>query len=245
MKKTFHINEKRVAAGYYRRIFLLNIPSLGILLSILAIVVLFYVPEENVTIPEVIHQYVFYGTYFCVLYSFIVCLIGSEIADIFLKAHREHTYIEISDYCLVVSQHCQTLFCEGRFRSYKKLWIIDLRSVESVECVKNHITINAPARYFNEDASWLQYEKTENGVDFDNWWYNTNGGKLVHTVEITDFYTHGERIVRRIKFCSEKVIERTERRERFRREMLEIARNTRHQKGISDKYIPPKYRTFR
>lgn len=187
----------------------------------------------------------FYVLYFSVAYSFIVCLIGSIISDVLLKAHTEHTYIEIADSLLVISQHDQTVWNEGGFHSYKKLWIIDLKEVEEVECIKNQLVITAKARYFNERADWLHYEKGESGVDFDNWWYNTNGGKIVQTVEITDFYTHGERIAKRIMFCSKKAIDQAERRERFRKEMLDIAKNTKRRRGISDKYKEPVYRQFR
>lgn len=245
MKKTFHVNEKILAAKYNRRLFLVNLPSISLIISLLAIVLIFYVfGDGKVSIPDVIHSYVFYGTYFCVLYSFIVCLFGSILSEILIKAHKKHTYIEISDSSLVVSEHFQTVFCDGKFRSFKKLWIIDLKDVKNVECLQKSIVITAKARYFNENADWLGYVRTENGVDFDNWWYNCNGGKEVHSVEIHDFYTNSERIAGRILLCSDKIIERTKQREEYRRRMLEIAKNTKHKRGISDKYKPP-HRKFR
>lgn len=246
IRKTIHSDKKRISAKYNHRLFLLNLPSVAVLISAFAVAaIFFYIADDGSNVPTVIFTTLFYCLYFASLYSFIVCLVGSIISHVFLKAHSEHTYIEISDSYLVISQHDQTVFNEGRFRSYKKLWIIHLKDVEQVECIKNHIIVTAKARYFNEDAEWLHYERGEDGIDFDNWWYNKNGGKDVQSVEITDFYTHGERIVKRILFCSNKVIDRTQRRERFRQEMLEIARNTKKRKGISDKYEPPKYRTFR
>lgn len=243
MKKTFHVNEKIISAKYNRRLFLVNLPSLSVLVSLLAIVLIFSV-FGNVSIPEAMYRYIFYGTYFCVLYSFVTCLIGSVIADISVKAHKKHTYIEISDSFLILSQHSCTRFCEGRLRSYKKLWIIDLNDIEDVECLQNSIVITAKARYFDQDADWLGYVRTENGVDFDNWWYNSNGGATVHSAEITDYYTSGERIAQRIRLCSEKISERTRKREEYRRRMLEIAGNTDHKRGISDKYKPAR-RKFR
>ena len=109
MKKTFHVNEKIISAKYNRRLFLVNLPSLSVLVSLLAIVLIFSV-FGNVSIPEAMYRYIFYGTYFCVLYSFVTCLIGSAIADISVKAHKKHTYIEISDSCLILSQHSCTSF---------------------------------------------------------------------------------------------------------------------------------------
>ena len=246
MKKTIHADKKRILRKYNTRILLLNLPSLAAGIAALAIVGLFHIiGTENLNIPKVIYSTMFYTLYFSVAYSFIVCLIGSIISDVLLKAHSEHTYIEIADSLLVISQHDQTVFTDGKFRSYKKLWIIDLKEVEEVECIKNHLIITANARYFNENADWLHYEKGDNGVDFDNWWYNKNGGKTVQSVEITDFYTYGERIAKRIMFCSRKAIAQAERRERFRKEMLDIAKNTKRRRGISEKYKEPTYRTFR
>ncbi len=246
MRKTFHVSKKRILFKYNKILFILNLPSISLLISFLAIVMIFYIIDsENVTIPDILNEYIFYGTYFCILYSFIVCFVGSIISDVCLKAHMKHTYIEIADSNLVVSQHSQTVFRDGKPQSYKKLWIVDLKTVEQVECVKNHLFITADARFFHENADWLSYESGADGIDFDNWWYNSNGGKNVNFIEVTDFYTFGERIAKRIRFCSDKIIAREQRREKFRREMLEIAANTHHQRGISEKYTPPKYRTFR
>ena len=122
-------------------------------LASLAIVTLFHIIEiDQLDIPKVLYSTMFYTLYFSLVYSFIVCLIGSIASDILLKAHTEHTYIEIADSLLVISQHDQTVYTEGKLRSHKKLWIIDLKQVEEVECIKNHIIITAPARYFNENA---------------------------------------------------------------------------------------------
>lgn len=245
MKKTFHINEKRLVSVFNRRLFLANIPSMSLMLALLVIVIISVTADMN--IPSVIYKSIFYGTYFCVAYSFIVCIIGGIFADTAIKSHKQHTSIEISDSLLIVSELCQSVRCDGKLRHYKKLWIIDLNDVESTEYVKNYIIIHGKARYFYQDADWLGFERTENGVDFDNWWYNSNGGEIVHTVEIHDYYTDGERIAERIIFCSNKIAERTRRREEYRRQMLEIAKNTKHKRGISEKYKAPykQGRTFR
>ncbi len=237
MKKTFHINEKRLASVFDRRLFLANIPPMSLMTALLVIVIISVTADMN--IPSVIYKSIFYGTYFCIAYSLIVCIITGIFAYISIKAHKEHTSIEISDSLLIISELYQTVRCEGKLRHYKKLWIIDLNDVEDVEYVKNYIIIHGKARYFCQDAEWLGFERTENGVDFDNWWYDSNGGKTVDTIEIHDFYTDGERIAQRILFCRDKIAERTRRREEYRRQMLEIAKNTKHKRGISEKYKPP------
>lgn len=246
MRKTIHASEKRILGKYNRRMIIACLPGAAALVSILIIVLLFYViSPDGVSIPSVLNQVIIYGTYFCVAYLFIVCLIGSIVSDILLKAHREHTYIEINDSSLIVSQHSQTVFTDGKRQSYKKLWVVNLKNVEYVEYAKHTVIIGAPARFFHENADWLHYESTPDGIDFDNWWYNSNGGKNVSTVEVADFYAHTERIAGRIQFCSDKIIAREARREQFRRQMLDIAKNTKHKRGISDKYVPPKRRKFR
>lgn len=244
MHKTFRIDEKHLAAKYNRRLFLINLPSIAIALS-LSLVVLLFITLAKTNPPIIIYRTIFYATYFCAAYSFIVCLTGSIISAVVIKSHRLNTYIEISDSVMVISEHYRTCIQDFKLVYYKKMWVVKLKDVTEVSCVRNHITILSNARYFCERTDWLGYEKTDNGISFDNWWYDSHGGKNVNTIEITDFYTYGERIVRRIAFCSHKIKEREERREAFRREMLEIARNTKKRKGITDKYQEPKRRVFR
>ncbi|MBQ5319848.1 MAG: hypothetical protein J6K17_12205 [Oscillospiraceae bacterium] len=237
MHKMIRINEKRLAAKYNRRIFLAALPALSILISLL-IVVLIFVIKLGTALPQQMYRTIIYLAYAAIAYGFIVCLIGSVLEDILIRAHREHTYIHIADSVMVVSQHCRTVFRDWKWVHYKKMWVIKLSEVENAECIRNHITLTAPARYFNEDSSWLGYTKADEGINFDRWWYDTNGGKNVDSLEITDFYTHGERIVRHILHCANKVRAREQRRAQFRREMLEIARNVNYPHKLKDRYQP-------
>lgn len=236
MQKMIRVNEKRLSAKYNRRIFLAVLPAISILISLLIIVLIFVVKLD--TMPREMYRTVFYATYAAVAYSFVVCLIGSILEDILIRAHREHTYIQIADSVMIISQHCRTVFRDWKWVNYKKMWIVKLSDVTSAECIRNHITLIAEARYFNEDASWLGYTKTDEGIAFNRWWYDKNGGKLVSSIEITDFYTNGERIVRHILHCTNKIREREKRRESFRREMLEIAKNVKRPKKFPDRYQP-------
>ncbi|MDE7278368.1 MAG: hypothetical protein K2N26_01400 [Oscillospiraceae bacterium] len=111
-----------------------------------------------------------------------------------------------------------------------------------MECIRDHLTITAEARYFNEDANWLGYSETEDGISFDRHWYDVNGGKQVQSIEVTDFYTYGDRIARHITHCADKTRERNIRRENFRREMLEIAKGVKHSHKLKDRYKPQKKR---
>lgn len=233
------VNEKRLSAKYNRRIFLFSLPALSIIISLFVIVVVFIVWLDS-EMPREMYSTIFYAAYAACAYGFIVCLTGSVAAGILIRSHREHTYIQICGSVMVVSQHTRAAFMDWKWIHYKKMWVIKLADVENVECIRNHITITAKARFFNEEAEWLSYQKTDDGIEFDRWWYNSNGGKDVSSVEITDFYTYGDRIARHINHCARKTRERELRRQAYRKEMLEIAKNVNHPKKLPDRYKPPK-----
>lgn len=240
------VNEKRLAVKYNRRIFLAALPALSVIVSLFVIVLIFVV-RLDADMPSEMYRIIFYAAYGSCAYGFIVCLIGSFCEEILIRAHREHTYIQIADSVMIVSQHARTVFQERKWIHYKKMWVVKLADVERVECVRNHLTITAKARYFNENAAWLGYSKSEDGsgISFDRWWYDSNGGQNVSSIEITDFYTYGERIARHIDHCARKTRERNARRQAYHTEMLRIARNAHHPKGLTDRYQPKKTRKFR
>ncbi len=246
MKKKFNIHSKRVAMKYNRIIFLLNLPSIGGLISFALIVFMFYVwNDSKEALPPIILFCILIGTYFCILYSFFVCLIGFFMAKILLESHEKHTYIEIDDIHLVVSAHTQTVLQKGKWQSYKKMWIFNLNDIDEVEYYKKHIIIYGKARYFHENTDFLNYTKTENGIEFSHWWYNKNGGKTVNIVEVSDFYKYGDRIIKKIMRSSNRIKERTDRRQKFHKKMLYIANNTDRKIGLSDRYTEEKRKEMR
>jgi hypothetical protein len=165
-----------------------------------------------------------YAAYGASAYSFLICFFGSLLSDVRLGGHRNNTYIEISGASIIVSQYNQTGFMRGKPVYYKKLWIADLKDIEEVIYARKRITIVGKARYFNSEADSLRYERTDDGVKFEHWWYDSNGGSEVRRFEAADYYLYGERIAKRIAVCSRKIKEREIKRETFRREMLEIAK---------------------
>ncbi len=241
LRKMIRVNEKRLAAKYNRRLFLVSLPAVSVLVSLFIIVMIFAAGFKT-DIPQEMYRTVFYAAYAACAYGFVVCLIGSVTESILLRAHREHTYIRINGSVMVISQHVRTVFIDGKWVHYKKMWVVKLADVKNAECIRNHITVTADARFFNEDASRLGYTETDDGIAFNRWWYDNNGGKLVHSIEITDFYTYGERIARHITHCAEKVRAREARRESYRREMLEIAKNVKRPDRLRDRYTPPRKR---
>jgi len=239
MDRVMRINEKRLARKYNIRILFVNLPAISVALALLVIVYVFIYKNTHRP-PDFLYRAVFYSFYAITGYSFAVCLAGTVISSVLIKAHKEHTYIEISDSLLVVSQHMQTVYRDRRFAHYKKMWVANLNDVTDAVCVKNRITITGKARYFYEDCNWLKYVKTENGISFERWWYDQNGGKTVNSVELIDFYSFGEHIAKRILRASHKVRERTRRREEFRRKMLAIAASAAPPTGIvAEKYKNP------
>lgn len=244
MQKMIRVNEKRLAAKYNRRLFLAEIPAVSIIVSLFAVTVVF-VYCLKAAMPAEMYRAIFYAAYAACAYGFVVCLIGSVLEEILIRAHREHTYIHIAGTVMVVSQHERTVFQEGKWVHYKKMWVVNLGDVENVECIKNRLTITAKARYFNENAAWLGYRREGEGIAFDRWWYDQNGGRDVSVIEITDFYTYGERIARHITCCANKTRERANRRMAYHAEMMAIAKNTYHPKKLRDRYQPPPRRTFR
>ncbi len=244
VRRMIRVSEKRLAARYSRRIFLASIPALTVLISLLAVVVVFVI-YLDADVPQEVYLTIFYAAYASTAYGAVVCLIGSIMEDILIKAHRENTYIQISGSVMVVSQHSRSAYIDGKWVHYKKMWVIDLADVENVECIRNHLTIKTKARYFHEDASWISYHKTDDGISFDRWWYNENGGKNVDSVDITDFYTFGDRIADHIDHCAGKSRQRELRRQAFRNEMLEIAKNVKRPQRLPDRYKEPERNPYR
>lgn len=244
MQKMIRVNEKRLAAKYNRRLFLAEIPAVSVIVSLFAVTVIF-VYCLKADMPAEMYRVIFYASYAACAYGFIVCLTGSILEEILIRAHREHTYIQIAGTVMIVSQHERTVFQDGKWVHYKKMWVVKLADVENVECVKNRLTITAKARYFNENAAWLSYRREGDSVAFDRWWYDRNGGKDVSVIEITDFYTYGERIARHITCCAHKTREREQRRMSYHAEMMKIAKNVNHPKHLPDRYKPSVGRTFK
>lgn len=247
MQKMIRVNEKRLVFKYNRRIFLAALPALSVIVS-LAVIVFIFVIRLKSEMPTEMYRTIFYAAYASCAYGFIVCLIGSVIEEVLISAHREHTYIQIAGTVMIISEHVRSVYQDKKWVRYKKLWVVKLADVENAECIRNHLTITANARYFNENVEWLGYEKNEDGggISFDRPWYDVNGGKIVSKIEITDFYTYGDRIARHINHCAKKTRERERRRQEYHREMMEIAKNVNHPKYLQDRVKPAKIkREFR
>lgn len=231
-----HADIKRLERKYGRLIFLLNLPSIAAVISLLIIVYAVLRGAENV--PAYIYRTVFFVLYCSAVYSFVVTLAVSVIETLVVRGHKNDTYIEIFNSVMVVSRHSGTGVENGSLCDYKKLWVIALADIEKVSCLRSKMVISAKARCFEGKSRWLGYETDEKGdIDFDYWWYNENGGENLQNVEFQDVYTYSDRIAQRIIFCSEKCREREIRRQEFRKRMLEIAgRSKKAGRGLEPRY---------
>ncbi|MGN0666174.1 MAG: hypothetical protein ACI4KF_06570 [Huintestinicola sp.] len=235
MHKLIHADKKRIAQSYKRLLFLLNLPSAAVGLSLVIIV---NVVLRDADVPITIYRVLFYALYAAVVISFIATLTVSVAETLSLRGHGSDTYIEIFDSEMIVSRYSGTGLDNGKLCSYKDLWVIDLNDIENVTCTRNKMIITSKARYFYGKSEWLGYEQGENGdPDFDFWWYNENGGQIIQKVEFKDVYTYSDRIAQRIIFCAEKYKQKQLRRQEFRQRMLEIAGRTKKAgQGLEPRY---------
>lgn len=197
---------------------MLNILPIAFVLMLL--VMAYFPPEQR---SMIYYRFYFLFLTICMGYSFVTVLTGSLIAHSRLSGNMKHTFVEIENGSLVVSRYTQSVFRDGKFIDYKKLWIIDLAKVEDIYYYKGTVIVTAPARCFHEESDWLSFTKTRDGIEFDRWWYDMNGGTLLNGVEIPDDFASGQRIARTIENATGIMRRKEEKRREFRERMLAIA----------------------
>ena len=219
MTKLFYASTKKLNNRYAKRLLLINILPILITLTLLVIV---WINKNHV------NRIIYYYTILIILsstvgFSFVTVLIGSLISTRRLKYNKQHTYVEIHNKNLLVSQYCQAVSRDGKIIVYKKLWVVNLAKITDIYYHKNGVVVIAPTRLLYEQSDWLTYTYGRRGVKFDKWWYDTNGGKLLNGVQIRNMFSSSKRIARTIQNVSGKMqIKDTERKD-FRERMLQIA----------------------
>lgn len=207
MHKLIRINEKKLRRRYNKRLFIACLPSVSIAVTLLALTVI--KPWEE---TPFYYRFFFMMLNIAAVYAFAACFAGTIIINLVLHGHRRHTYIELFRSHLVVSKAVETRYSSRRLVSYKKLWVLPLTELEDVFCDRNVITVTGKARLISDRADWLDYTCDEHdGLKFDNWWYDENGGSDVTTIEIGDYFLGAGRIADRISFCAERCKLRRER----------------------------------
>lgn len=237
MHKMIRSSGRIIGRRFDRILFAFNIPSLTVAAALLIISRLIMARME---IPDGFYGIYFAAVYIAVAYSFAVTLVITVNANMRLRGHEKYTYMEIFDSQMVVSEYVSTVYFQGKFHDYRRLWVINLADIEQVTCTRSRIVIKSKARLIEQRADWLEYSEEDGRISFDYWWYNDYGGELVETAEFADNYFYAERAAQRIIFCSQKQKEREVRRSEFRKRMLEIAGRSR-----TERRKKPKERVFR
>jgi hypothetical protein len=208
-----------------------------------AAVILFFDVLLGFQIPIALTRIIITALSFAFLYGFFVVVISLNLTKHRIAGHRENTYIEIYDKNLIISQFVQTAVINKSVRTYKRLWIADIKTIDDIIVKKRSVIFKIKAKYFNDDADFLAYEKSEDGLRFKKW-MPPDAGKSVTSFEITDNYTDSERIAQRIFLVAGNIRARDARRERFRKEMLERAKNAPRLTRLRDRVQPkrrPRY----
>jgi hypothetical protein len=208
-----------------------------------AAVILFFNVILGFQIPYTLSRIIITALTFVFLYGFFTVVIFSTINEHRLRGHKENTYIEIYDKNLIISQFVQTAIINKSIRTYKRLWVADIKTIDDIIVKKHTVVFKIKAEYFNDDALFLAYEKSEDGFHF-KMWMPPDAGKKVSSFEITDHYTDSERIAQRIFLVAGNIRARDARRERFRKEMLERAKNAPRSTYLKDRVQPkrrPRY----
>lgn len=222
MCRHFNIRYKKLRARYNSKIFLANI----IPISITVVMLCFVIYNSFSVNPIAYYTYIFTVMTAITGFSFISVLTGSIIESYKLKYHSQYTYADIVGETLIVSVFQQVYIFSEKPIIYKKLYIINLKDIEDIYYSKKNLVVISPTRMFYERADWLTYSVKENNIEFDRWWYNKNGAKLVNGVKIPDMFMNMERIARTISKCSGKAKSHYEERMKFRQKMLTIAETT-------------------
>jgi hypothetical protein len=233
MDKIFRINEKKLTIRYNLRIFFAALPALGVIFAAFLLTYAIIVPFPG-RLPQTVYRILFPVMSWAFLYALIVVVIGSIIETILLKAHKKHSFIQIKGKYLIVSEHVQTVFVRGMPVSYKKLYVANIKDIDDIIVKQDSVTFVINADYYTDRTDFLEYEFLDNDeIKFKYWLADET--HRVKKFTVNDRYTHAERIAQRIFLVAGKVRERDARRERFRREMLERAKNAKRPRQFPDR----------
>lgn len=222
MHKLIKVNEKKLLIKYNKRLFLFNLPAISIVLTLLMMT---FLPLGER--PPMYYRFTFAMLNAACAYSFFVTLAGFYIINSRIRAHRKDTYIEIFRSDMIVSRSMGAIF--GKSEGFRKLWVINLEDIEEASCCKGIITLTGKARLITGRGEWLGYSCDDtDGLRFDNWWYDDNGGENVTSVEIGNLFTNPERVAERITLMSERVKERKKRFLSYRSRMLELSEKSKN-----------------
>jgi len=222
LNKFIFVDTKKLKKRYRSRMFAVSVPFLQLNI-VISLFVLFSSEKShrldyNIFMAKLI--LVGFGSLLVVLTA------GVVISKHFISVHKKNTFIDITSKSLVVSRHSQTYFNKFKPAYYKKLHIINLSELQSINIVKGKIVIKGKVRTLYEKAEWLIYSCNENGICFDEWWFDRNAGTFSDGIEIPDLFLQTARVVKFVRRASSLEKERVSRRKKYHEKMLEMAKSS-------------------
>jgi hypothetical protein len=197
--------------------------------------IIFVIPA-GANIPHSVITLIMTGTAIALALAFIVCAVGSIIASKNLKMNKLHTFIQINEKSLVVSEFLKFSFSQNA--AIKSLFICDIRDIDDFLLTGNKIVIKLKAdtaKKYIGNVKFLSLSNIDDTIIVDN---ENLSAVNVKKITITDVFPLPLRIAQRIFLVAGNVREREARRNRFRQEMLERAAKAPRYKTLRDRFRP-------
>ncbi|MDR0904014.1 MAG: hypothetical protein LBM59_05220 [Ruminococcus sp.] len=243
-KKIFPAFLQKLRQRYYKRLLVACIPAIAFIFAAFIITIIFVIPGDA---SRFVNRLILSGLSISLLYAFIMCAFGGKIIDTLLRMHKSHSFIQINEKSLVISEYSgMEIFSK---KIHKKLWICDIRDIDDIIIRNNKITFKLKgggkyARFYKEPAEQLTIKPIDNEIIFDDFTAE-NRGLSVGRFTITDNFALPLRIAQRIFLVAGNVREREARRTRFREEMLERAAKAKRYTRLRDRWRPEIKRDIR
>ncbi|MGN0654520.1 MAG: hypothetical protein ACI4KD_06345 [Oscillospiraceae bacterium] len=219
MSRRFSAGIKKLSARYNKRIFLVNIPSLALIITL---AVISYFSKDDI-MPIKYYSFFFTILTFLLGYSLVTVFIGSALATVKLDGHKKHTFIHIKNNFLIISKYKQTVLLSPDCDQYKQLDIIKLDEIEDIYLFGKKIIIVAPTRKITERADFLDYDIKDGELFFCDSWNSSCAGEMCAGVEIGNLFKRPMAIAKTIERCQKNSLEKQRKRSEFRERMLSMA----------------------
>lgn len=225
--RRFSAYTKKIARRYNFRIFLANILPLCLVVTLTLIS---YFVKDSVMPPK---YYSFFFTILtiCLGFSLVSITIGSYIATTKLNGHKKHTFIEIKEKFLVISEFKETSFLSPHEDDYKDFFVIKLDEIEDIYLFGKKIIIIAPTRFISQRADFLDYSIENGDFILGGSWDISCAGEMREGIEIPDFFRRPMGIAKAIESCRERILEKQRRRDAFREHLLSVANSDQFRKA--------------
>jgi hypothetical protein len=197
--------------------------------------IIFVIPE-NANVPHSVITLIMTGTAVALTLAFIICAAGSIISSKNLKMNKLHTFIQINEKSLVVSEFLKFSFNQNS--AVKSLFICDIRDIEDILFTGTKMVIKlkaATAKRYVGNVKSLALSNVDDTLVIEN---DSLIAVNAKKITITDVFPLPLRIAQRIFLVAGNVREKEARRNRFRQEMLERAAKAPRYKTLRDRFRP-------